>query len=127
MPENRLHFYTWAVMPAPLILSFDARTLAQEHPDCLAMVLNPEVCLRLSCRAPVRHSHSVTTVEYPSSPRSPFLAVSGRPTAAPHCGAGCFWQVIAINQDSLVRGARVLRQGGGVATPSITYQVGIPR
>eukprot|EP01116_Phalansterium_solitarium_P025144 TRINITY_DN948_c0_g1_i1.p1 TRINITY_DN948_c0_g1~~TRINITY_DN948_c0_g1_i1.p1 ORF type:complete len:454 (+),score=104.51 TRINITY_DN948_c0_g1_i1:232-1593(+) len=73
MAEYRLHFYVWAVLPSPLILSFDVRTLADSHPECLAMVLNPEI--------------------------------------------------IAINQDPLVRGASVLRQGGGFATTNITYQV----
>jgi hypothetical protein len=43
--EGRLHYFTWAVLPSPLILSFDARTI-QSVPGgqaCLDMVKNPEV------------------------------------------------------------------------------------
>ena len=43
--EGRLHFYVWAVLPSPLIISFDPRTVASVPggADCLAMVKNPEV------------------------------------------------------------------------------------
>jgi hypothetical protein len=43
--EGRLHYFAWAVLPAPLILSCDVRTLSTtpEGAECLAMLLNPEV------------------------------------------------------------------------------------
>ena len=45
LAEQRMHFFLWALFPSPLILSFDATSLAQ-HPDgaaCLGLVANPEV------------------------------------------------------------------------------------
>lgn len=47
--EGRLHYYAWAILPAPLILSFDVRTLNATAPGaaCLDMLLNPEVSPRV--------------------------------------------------------------------------------
>eukprot|EP01051_Picozoa_sp_SAG22_P027573 SAG22_NODE_9291_length_598_cov_1.326653_1_plen_138_part_10 len=36
----RLHL---AVLASPLILGNDLRTVARDHPDCLALLLNPEI------------------------------------------------------------------------------------
>jgi hypothetical protein len=43
--ESRLHFYVWALLPSPLILSFDPRTLPQQPggQECLDMVKNAEI------------------------------------------------------------------------------------
>ena len=43
--ESRLHFFVWALLPSPLILSFDPRTLPQQPGGqaCLDMVKNAEV------------------------------------------------------------------------------------
>jgi len=43
--ESRLHFYVWALLPSPLIISFDPRTLplTPGGQDCLDMVKNPEI------------------------------------------------------------------------------------
>lgn len=77
--EGRLHFYVWAVLPSPLILSCDVRTLptVPGGAECLAMLANPEV--------------------------------------------------LAVNQDPLVAGARLLRAGASPSPPAssddVTYQV----
>jgi alpha-galactosidase len=41
--EYRSHFSVWAMFASPLILSFDVRSIATTHPDCLAMVMTPHV------------------------------------------------------------------------------------
>lgn len=46
LSENRIHFYVWAILPSPLILSFDPRTLPNQPnggQECLNMVKNPEI------------------------------------------------------------------------------------
>lgn len=72
--EGRLHFFVWALLPSPLIISFDVRTILTQPggPECLAMVSNPEV--------------------------------------------------LAVNQDSAVIGARLLRQGGTGGLPPVTSE-----
>ena len=32
-----------SVLASPLIISADLRTIAKDHPDCLALMLNPEI------------------------------------------------------------------------------------
>jgi hypothetical protein len=77
--EGRLHYFVWATLPSPLILTADVRTLnaTAEGRACLDMLLNPEV--------------------------------------------------LAINQDPRVAGARLLRAGADpsppVAPDDVTYQV----
>ena len=77
--ESRLHFYVWAILPSPLILSCDLRTLptVPGGPECIAMLGNPEV--------------------------------------------------LAINQDPRVEGARLLRAGYSRNPPTssddVTFQV----
>ena len=73
--EGRLHFYIWAVLPSPLIISFDPRTILEQPggPACLAMVKNTEI--------------------------------------------------LAVNQDAAVHGARLLRQGGAAGPPITSEQV----
>ena len=77
--EGRLHYLAWVILPSPLILSCDVRTLNATAPGaaCLDMLLNPEV--------------------------------------------------LAINQDPAVIGARLLRSGSSVAPPvtsdDVTFQV----
>lgn len=39
----RAHYSVWAVLASPLILSADLRTIKQHHPECLALMLNPEI------------------------------------------------------------------------------------
>jgi hypothetical protein len=43
MAEYRAHYSVWAVLASPLILSADLRTIEAEHPECLALMLNPEI------------------------------------------------------------------------------------
>ena len=43
MAEYRAHYCVWAVLASPLILSADLRTIEAEHPECLALMLNPEI------------------------------------------------------------------------------------
>jgi alpha-galactosidase len=77
--EGRLHYYVWATLPSPLILTADVRTLngTAEGRECLDMLLNPEI--------------------------------------------------LAINQDPRVAGARLLRAGADPSPPTtaddVTFQV----
>ena len=43
LEEYRASYSIWAVLASPIIISADLRTLAQEHPDCLAMLKNLEL------------------------------------------------------------------------------------
>jgi len=43
LSEYRAHYSVWAVLASPLILSADLRTIKQEHPDCLELMLNAEI------------------------------------------------------------------------------------
>ena len=43
LAEYRAHYAVWAVLASPLILGVDLRTLAHDHPDCLELILNPEI------------------------------------------------------------------------------------
>ena len=40
---HRAHYSVWAVLASPLIISADLRTIKEQHPDCLALMLNPEI------------------------------------------------------------------------------------
>lgn len=42
-PEYEAQFATWAVLASQLVISADLRSLAQDHPACLAMLKNAEV------------------------------------------------------------------------------------
>eukprot|EP00038_Savillea_parva_P010865 m.193374 g.193374 ORF g.193374 m.193374 type:complete len:481 (-) comp18907_c0_seq1:27-1469(-) len=43
LDEYRASYSIWAVLASPIIISADLRTLATDHPDCLAMLLNNDV------------------------------------------------------------------------------------
>jgi alpha-galactosidase len=43
LEEYRTSYSLWAVLASPIIISADLRTLASEHPDCLAMLKNKEL------------------------------------------------------------------------------------
>lgn len=43
LEEYRAAYSIWAVFASPIIISADVRTLAREHPDCLAMLKNKEL------------------------------------------------------------------------------------
>jgi hypothetical protein len=43
LAEYRAHYSVWAVLASPLIISADLRTIQQEQPDCLELMLNPEI------------------------------------------------------------------------------------
>lgn len=43
LSEYRAHYSVLAILASPLILSADLRTIKQEHPDCLELMLNPEI------------------------------------------------------------------------------------
>ena len=77
--EGRLHYFAWLILPSPLILSCDVRSLnaTPAGRECLGMLLNPEL--------------------------------------------------LAINQDARVAGARLLRAGADPSPPTrsedVTFQV----
>jgi len=77
--EGRAHYFAWVILPSPLILSCDVRTLNETAAgrECLSMLLNPEL--------------------------------------------------LAINQDARVVGARLLRAGASPSPPrrseDVTFQV----
>ena len=41
--EYKAHLSVWAVLASPLIQSADLRTVGQRHPECLELMLNPEI------------------------------------------------------------------------------------
>eukprot|EP01043_Picozoa_sp_COSAG02_P002482 COSAG02_NODE_57_length_43668_cov_118.217196_19_plen_612_part_00 len=43
LAEYRAHYSVWAVLASPLIISADLRTIKEQHPDCLELMLNPEI------------------------------------------------------------------------------------
>merc|ERR1712228_703464 len=43
LEEYRASYSIWAVLASPMIISADLRTLAAEHPACLAMLKNKEL------------------------------------------------------------------------------------
>ena len=43
LTEYRSHYSVWAVLASPLILSADLRTIKAKHPECLELMLNPEI------------------------------------------------------------------------------------
>ena len=43
MREYTSHLAVWAVLGSPLIHSADLRTLKERHPECLELMLNPEI------------------------------------------------------------------------------------
>ena len=43
LAEYRAHYSVWAILASPLIISADLRTIKEQHPDCLALMLNPEI------------------------------------------------------------------------------------
>ena len=93
--ESRLHFYVWAALPSPLILSADVRTLGDtpEGAACLAMLANPEV-LAINQDARVAGAALLRAGADPSPPAKSddvTFQVFGRPLAAP----GTFAAVLA--------------------------------
>eukprot|EP00935_MAST-01C_sp_MAST-1C-sp1_P000085 g85.t1 len=68
--EYQAQFAVWAVLASPMIISADLRSLAQAHPDCLAMLKSPEVLAvnqDPAAHAPVRFMQ--TNVTQPGSHR----------------------------------------------------------
>ena len=43
LAEYRAHYSVWAILASPLIISADVRTLKEQHPECLALMLNAEI------------------------------------------------------------------------------------
>lgn len=43
LEEYRSSYSLWAILASPIIISADIRSLAREHPDCLAMLTNKEL------------------------------------------------------------------------------------
>jgi alpha-galactosidase len=85
--EGRLHYYVWAALPSPLILTADVRTLnaTAEGRACLAMLLNPEI-LAVNQDPRVAGARLLRAGADPSPPSTPddvTFQVFGRPLAAP--------------------------------------------
>jgi hypothetical protein len=43
LTEYRAQYSVFAILASPLIISADIRTIATDHPDCLQLMLNPEI------------------------------------------------------------------------------------
>ena len=43
LAEYRAHYSVWAILASPLVLGTDLRSLASDHPDCLALLLNKDI------------------------------------------------------------------------------------
>ena len=43
LAEYRAHYSVWAILASPLIISADLRTIKEQHPECLALMLNREI------------------------------------------------------------------------------------
>jgi hypothetical protein len=43
LAEYRSQYSIWAVLASPLILSADLRSIKEEHPDCLELMVNGEI------------------------------------------------------------------------------------
>eukprot|EP00930_Biecheleria_cincta_P039969 TRINITY_DN27423_c0_g2_i1.p1 TRINITY_DN27423_c0_g2~~TRINITY_DN27423_c0_g2_i1.p1 ORF type:complete len:456 (-),score=61.16 TRINITY_DN27423_c0_g2_i1:65-1432(-) len=41
--EYRAHYAVWSILASPLILGNDIRSISQDHPDCLALLLNDDI------------------------------------------------------------------------------------
>ncbi len=85
--EGRLHFYVWAVLPSPLIISFDVRSIMNVSggPDCLRMVSNPEI-IAINQDRSVRGAtllRAGAVVPAPTNPDQVTFQVFGRPLTAP--------------------------------------------
>jgi alpha-galactosidase len=85
--EGRLHYLTWVILPSPLILTCDVRTLNATAPgrECLAMLLNDEL-LSINQDPLVAGARLLRAGASPSPPRSSddvTFQVFGRPLAAP--------------------------------------------
>jgi len=95
--ESRLHYYLWAALPSPLILSMDVRTLGAtaEGRDCLAMLLNPEI-IAINQDALVAGASLLRAGASPDPPRSSddvTFQVFGRPLAG-----GRAWAAVLVNR-----------------------------
>lgn len=85
--EGRLHYLTWVILPSPLVLTCDVRTLNATEPgrECLAMLLNEEL-LSVNQDPLVVGARLLRAGASPSPPRSSddvTFQVFGRPLAAP--------------------------------------------
>jgi alpha-galactosidase len=85
--EGRLHYFAWVILPSPLVLTCDVRTLNATEPgrECLAMLLNEEL-LAVNQDPLVVGARLLRAGASPSPPRSPddvTFQVFGRPLAAP--------------------------------------------
>ena len=43
LAEYRAHFSVWAILASPLVIGTDLWTIEREHPDCLALLMNPDI------------------------------------------------------------------------------------
>ena len=95
--ESRLHYFVWAVLPSPLILSMDVRTLgaSAEGRACLGMLLNPEI-IAINQDARVAGAALLRAGASPDPPRSSddvTFQVFGRPLAD-----GRTWAAVLANR-----------------------------
>ena len=103
LAEYRAHYSVWAVMASPLILSADLRTIARDHPDCLALMLNAEIVAvnqDAGGRAPflVKQSTNSTEISHSSITSQVFARPLGSlPVGAP----GFEMAVVLLNRDEM--------------------------
>lgn len=103
LAEYRAHYSVWAVMASPLILSADLRTIARDHPDCLALMLNAEIIAvnqDAGGRAPFLVKQSTNSTEISHS--SITSQVFARPLGSLSVGASGFEvAVVLLNRDEM--------------------------
>ena len=73
LAEYRAHYSVWAVLASPLIHGADVTTVGERHPECFAMLLNPEIIAVNQDRAahPPRLASQTTNYTAPTTGPDP--------------------------------------------------------
>jgi hypothetical protein len=73
LAEYRAHYSVWAVLASPLIHGADFTTVREKHPECFAMLLNPEIIAVNQDRAahPPRLASQTTNYTTPTTGPEP--------------------------------------------------------
>ena len=76
LSEYRVHYTVWAILASPLVIGADLRTIEKDHPDCLALLKNPDIIAvnqdsaalppRLIAQSPPFGSHEASTLNITS-------------------------------------------------------------